>query len=215
MISQGENIYLDMRHLGKDVFEKKLKSLIDDCKKFLAIDPTRELIPVVPGIHYFMGGIKVNRQHRTSMNNLYAAGECACQYHGANRLGGNSLLGAIYGGKVAAKYASMDTLSLNVYNKSEIDDAAGDGLVDNYVVPRKLDELQKIMRKALGIVREKSTLEEALEKINVLIAVENSHTAFYSLLVLSMKEKRAGVLIQEVTILKKFRSIRKRAGLNL
>ena len=83
-----------MRHLDKKVQQNKLRGVVDDCRQFLGIDPTKKPIPVMPGIHYFMGGILVDRQHRTYHKGLYAAGECACQYHGANRLGGNSLLGA-------------------------------------------------------------------------------------------------------------------------
>ncbi|WP_318526290.1 FAD-binding protein [Methanobrevibacter arboriphilus] len=61
----------------------------------------KEPIEVQPGIHYFMGGIKVDEHHNSSVNYLYAAGECCCQYHGANRIGGNSILGAIFGGVTA------------------------------------------------------------------------------------------------------------------
>ena len=71
-----------------------------------------------------MGGILVDEQHRTPIQNLYAAGECCAQYHGANRLGGNSLLGALYGGRVAAKsaceQADVVDLSLSlihIYNR--------------------------------------------------------------------------------------------------
>ena len=65
----------------------------------------------MPGIHYFMGGIYVDEKHRTPVRNLYAAGECCAQYHGANRLGGNSLLGAIYGGRIAAQTACEDAMT--------------------------------------------------------------------------------------------------------
>lgn len=107
-MQQGKQVYLDMSHLDQDVYEKRLKGVVEDCIRFLALDPRKESIPVEPGIHYFMGGIWVDENHRTSMGNLYAAGECACQYHGANRLGGNSLLGALYGGSIAAKSAMED-----------------------------------------------------------------------------------------------------------
>lgn len=102
LLQQGKQIWLDMRHLDKNIQQTKLRGVLNDCSQFLSLDPTKKPIPVVPGIHYFMGGIWVDRQHRTTMRGLYASGECACQYHGANRLGGNSLLGAIYGGTIAA-----------------------------------------------------------------------------------------------------------------
>lgn len=105
---EGYSIYLDMRHLDPKVREVKLQGVSEDCRRFLGIDPGEEPIPVEPGIHYFMGGIWVDRNHRTSMKNLYAAGECAAQYHGANRLGGNSLLDTLYGGGMASRSAMED-----------------------------------------------------------------------------------------------------------
>lgn len=108
-IQKGCQIYLTMQHLDKKVQTEKLKGVVEDCMEFLGINLIKEPIPVEPGIHYFMGGIWVDAGHRTSMKNLYAAGECACQYHGANRLGGNSLLGALYGGKIAAKSVIRDS----------------------------------------------------------------------------------------------------------
>ncbi|MCQ2357119.1 MAG: FAD-binding protein [Methanocorpusculum sp.] len=85
----------------------RLKEITDLCTTYLHRDPTEPYIPVTPAVHYFMGGIRVDRSHRTSPLGLYAAGECASQYHGANRLGGNSTLAAAYGGRIAAVTARM------------------------------------------------------------------------------------------------------------
>lgn len=101
------HIYLDMRGLSRSIWRNRLSDLRDEIKHYLAIDPARKAIPVEPGIHYCMGGILVDEAHRTNVRDLYAAGECACAYHGANRLGGNSLLGAIRGGMVAARSIGM------------------------------------------------------------------------------------------------------------
>ncbi len=98
-----KNVWLDMTGIDGRVFEKKLSDLRTFCLEFLNIDPQKAYVPVYPGIHYFMGGLYVDAAHRTTVPGLYAAGECACQYHGANRLGGNSLLGAAFGGKRAAE----------------------------------------------------------------------------------------------------------------
>ena len=95
-IKQGIQPYLDMRDIPSEVSIHKLAGVLEACHDFLALDPLKEPIPVSPGIHYFMGGLYVDVNHRTPIANLYAAGEAACQYHGANRLGGNSLLGAMY-----------------------------------------------------------------------------------------------------------------------
>lgn len=104
-VRQQTPVYLDMTQLSGEVFAHRLSGLREDCITYLGLDPKKQPIPVEPGIHYFMGGLRVDAQHRTSVRNLYAAGECCAQYHGANRLGGNSLLGAIYGGKIAAQTA--------------------------------------------------------------------------------------------------------------
>ena len=104
----GEQVYLDLRGLSNNTWKEKLSDLREEIRYYLALDPAKEPVPVSPGIHYFMGGILVDRGHRTSLSGLYAAGECACQYHGANRLGGNSTLGAIYGGMTAAVTAAAE-----------------------------------------------------------------------------------------------------------
>lgn len=106
-VSRESEVFLDMTGIPKDVISNKLTGLADDCMTYLNKDIQKEPIPVLPGIHYFMGGIYVDEHHRTVFQNLYAAGECCAQYHGANRLGGNSLLGAVYGGRIAADSAVL------------------------------------------------------------------------------------------------------------
>ena len=95
-------VYLDISFLGKKKIQSRLSEVAELCSKYAGIDVTKESIPVYPSVHFFMGGLAVDREHKTSIENLYAIGECASRYHGANRLGGNSLLAAIYSGKVAA-----------------------------------------------------------------------------------------------------------------
>ena len=96
-------VYLDISFLGKKLIESRLFEVMELCEKYAALDVTRESIPVYPSVHFFMGGLAVGRDHKTSVDHLYAVGECASMYHGANRLGGNSLLAAIYSGQVAAR----------------------------------------------------------------------------------------------------------------
>ena len=103
MAMLGRQVYLDLTVLDEKTWKVKLSDLRDEIIHYLGIDPACEPVPVSPGIHYFMGGILVDEHHRTNISGLCAAGECACAYHGANRLGGNSLLGAIYGGRQAAR----------------------------------------------------------------------------------------------------------------
>ena len=166
-MEQGKQVYLDMSHLDKEVYERRLKGVIDDCIRFLGLDPRKEPIPVLPGIHYFMGGIWVDADHRTSMKNLYAAGECACQYHGANRLGGNSLLGALYGGSIAAKSAMEDEGIMENLKPLSDDMERRTDVAGSYVENWK--QLQEIMKNGLGIVRSEETLKKALAELNLLL----------------------------------------------
>lgn len=96
-------VYLDIAFLGKKLIDSRLREVADLCSTYAGLDVTRESIPVYPSVHFFMGGLAVDCDHRTSIGNLYAVGECASIYHGANRLGGNSLLSAIYSGVRAAE----------------------------------------------------------------------------------------------------------------
>lgn len=103
-----ETAWLDLTALPESVLAEQLADLREFCLEFLHLDPKKDFLPVYPGIHYFMGGLYVDSAHRTMVKGLYAAGECACQYHGANRLGGNSLLGAVFGGRRAAQTVLAD-----------------------------------------------------------------------------------------------------------
>ena len=102
MEETGKDIFLDVSFLGKDRIMQRIPEVYELCKKYRGIDISKESIPVVPSVHFFMGGIAVDNSHETNIRNLYAIGECASIYHGANRLGGNSLLAAIHGARAAA-----------------------------------------------------------------------------------------------------------------
>ena len=100
-------VLLDISHLGEAKIMEKLPNTRELCENFLGIDPVHEPVPVRPGQHYTMGGIRTNRWAETTVKGLYAAGECACtSVHGANRLGANSLLDTLIFGKVAAERAA-------------------------------------------------------------------------------------------------------------
>jgi len=104
------NVLLDLRHLGPDVILKKLPQIHEMALDYLGIDMVKDPVPVRPGMHYQMGGIKTDVEGATPVPGLYAAGEVACvSVHGGNRLGANSLLDTIVfgrrSGKVAAAYA--------------------------------------------------------------------------------------------------------------
>jgi succinate dehydrogenase / fumarate reductase flavoprotein subunit len=178
--SLGDQVYLDLTGLSKETWKKKLPDLRQEIIDYLNIDPARVPVPVEPGIHYFMGGIDVDVKHRTNIKNLYAAGECCSQYHGANRLGGNSLLGAIYGGMTAADTLLQDeSLTENLCDEaewhgcvSEIDETACSCI---HATPEIVAKTADILYHALGIVREESTMQRALDEIKKLILENQDH----------------------------------------
>ena len=98
----NREVFLDVSFLGDRLIDERLQEVRDLCLKYRDIDVATRPIPVAPSVHFFMGGLAVRLNHETSIERLYAVGECASMYHGANRLGGNSLLAALYGGMVAA-----------------------------------------------------------------------------------------------------------------
>jgi succinate dehydrogenase / fumarate reductase flavoprotein subunit len=109
------NVLLDLRHLGADRIIERLHGTRELSMVFAGVDPIHEPIPVRPGSHYHMGGVDTDLDGKTSLEGLYAAGECACvSVHGANRLGGNALMETItYGkraGRAAADWALANTV---------------------------------------------------------------------------------------------------------
>ncbi|MBQ9647081.1 MAG: FAD-binding protein [Oscillospiraceae bacterium] len=157
-------VYLDMTCLSAETWANKLPDLRAELLRYLALDPKTQPIPVSPGIHFFMGGLSVDERHGTSVSGLYAAGECACQYHGANRLGGNSMLAAIYGGSVVAENAAagqggeLETLgAITAEEKAEL-----------AVSPAFANRLRDILLGGLGIVRDASGIERALQAMDKL-----------------------------------------------
>ena len=100
----NEEVFLDLRHLGYEKIHHLMPQEYKITLDYLGIQMDKELVPIIPAIHYSMGGIKVNQDLKTSLNNLYAIGECSsCGVHGANRLGGNSLLEIVVMGRKVAK----------------------------------------------------------------------------------------------------------------
>jgi succinate dehydrogenase / fumarate reductase flavoprotein subunit len=109
------NVLLDLRHLGADKIIERLHGTRELSMVFAGVDPIHEPIPVRPGSHYHMGGVDTDLVGKTSLEGLYAAGECACvSVHGANRLGGNALMETVtYGrraGRAAAEWALANTV---------------------------------------------------------------------------------------------------------
>lgn len=101
----GPHLWLDVRHLGRDHLETKLREVFEICRNFIGIDPSVDLIPVRPAQHYSMGGVRVNKDGQAyNMTGLFAAGEAACwDMHGFNRLGGNSLAETLVAGRLVGR----------------------------------------------------------------------------------------------------------------
>jgi succinate dehydrogenase / fumarate reductase, flavoprotein subunit len=101
------NVLLDLRHLGAEKIIERLHGTRELSMVFAGVDPIHEPIPVRPGAHYHMGGVDTDLDGKTTLEGLYAAGECACvSVHGANRLGGNALMETITYGKRSGKHAA-------------------------------------------------------------------------------------------------------------
>jgi succinate dehydrogenase / fumarate reductase flavoprotein subunit len=129
----GENmVYLDLSHKDPHELDVKLGGIIEIYEKFMGEDPHKVPMKVFPAVHYSMGGLWVDYEQRTNIPGVFAAGECDYSQHGANRLGANSLLSAIYGGMVAGPNAVK---YINGLEKSS--DAISSTLFDRY---RKREE---------------------------------------------------------------------------
>ena len=101
-------VYLDVTHIPRETLDRKLEGILEIYEKFLGVDPRVEPMKVFPAMHYTMGGIWVNGEDQaTNVAGIYAAGECEYQYHGANRLGANSLVSCIFGGGIAGPAAAQ------------------------------------------------------------------------------------------------------------
>jgi succinate dehydrogenase / fumarate reductase, flavoprotein subunit len=107
-------VYLDVSHIPRETLDRKLEGILEIYEKFLGVDPREEPMKVFPGMHYTMGGLWVNAEDQaTNVPGIFAAGECEYQYHGANRLGANSLVSCIFGGGVAGPAAVRYAKSLD------------------------------------------------------------------------------------------------------
>lgn len=169
-----DQVYLDMTGVDDEIWKTKLPDMRKELNHYLGLDPKNDLIPVEPGIHYFMAGIDVDIVHRTNIANLYAAGECTSQYHGANRLGGNSMLGAIRGGNVAAKdimkQDAWESRSYVVWEENVLE-ASSEAVSDEYIQKASekfIKEEGHILTEGLGIVRNETDLTAAYDKLTKL-----------------------------------------------
>lgn len=104
-INGEHRVYLDLSHIDGDYLKRKLGGILEMYSEFVGKDPREVPMEIFPSVHYSMGGIWVDRKHFTNIPGLMASGECDYQYHGANRLGANSLLSAAYSGTISGPEA--------------------------------------------------------------------------------------------------------------
>ncbi len=167
--SGDEFVYLDATHIDKQEILIHFPTIYAKCLS-IGIDITKEMIPVVPAAHYSCGGVKTDKNGKTTIKNLYASGEVACTgLHGANRLASNSLLELA----VFSHRAAMHTLK----NFEQVDFAKGvpdwnaEGTVLNeemILITQSIKELQSIMSNYVGIVRSNLRLKRALDRLNII-----------------------------------------------
>ncbi|MEX2460198.1 MAG: succinate dehydrogenase flavoprotein subunit [Paenibacillaceae bacterium] len=179
----GENmVYLDLSHKDPKELDVKLGGIIEIYEKFMGDDPRKIPMKIFPAVHYSMGGLWVDYNQMTNIPGLFAAGECDYQYHGANRLGANSLLSSIFGGMVAGpkaieyikgleKHAAdVDSKVFEQENKKQTDKYEAllkmDGTENAYVIHKELGEW---MTNNMTVVRHNKKLQETDEKIQELL----------------------------------------------
>ena len=174
---EDQYVHLDLRHLGEKKIKKRLPGIREICINFAGIDPIETPIPIQPAQHYSMGGIDVNAQCASVVEGFYAAGECACvSIHGANRLGGNSLLDTVVFGKIAGEESSAVVKGSQSPKKAEsilLDQASRVkkrieewGKKDSgEKVHLLLNRLKVIMSDKVGMFRNRRDLSEAMEMI--------------------------------------------------
>ncbi len=164
-----EFVYLDCRHLEKEAFLAHFPTIYDKCIS-IGIDPMKDMIPVVPACHYMCGGIRVDSMGLTSINQLYACGECSCTgLHGANRLASNSLLEAM----VFAHRIADDVLAKvdNIHFQEGIPSWNAEGTMtpkEMVLITQSLKEVKEVMSSYVGIVRSDVRLTRALDRLFLL-----------------------------------------------
>ena len=179
--TKSDHVYLDLTHLDAQYIKKRFPKVYATCLLY-DIDITRELVPVTPGAHYFMGGVKTDVWGATNIEGLFAAGEVACTgVHGANRLASNSLLeglvfgarageqAAIYGKKITKRTLSA-TRKLDTIIRASPKPAQK---TSDFNVIEIRRELRRLMWERVGIIRCVESLSEAKQKLGMWSFLQN------------------------------------------
>ena len=184
----GDHVLLKLDHLGEDILHSRLPGIVELSKTFAHVDPVKEPIPVVPTCHYMMGGLPTNIHGQAItidssgqdkvVDGLYAVGEAACvSVHGANRLGGNSLLDLVVFGRSAGLYinqALTSGIELQASSDSDVEQAMGrlgrwNASTSTGEAPAQLKrELQECMQLNFGVFRKEAPMQEGIKKLEEL-----------------------------------------------
>ncbi len=194
---EGDHVFLKLDHLGEDVLESRLPGILELSRTFAHADPVKEPIPVVPTCHYMMGGIPTNvhgqaltvdeQGNDAIVPGLYACGEVACvSVHGANRLGGNSLLDLVVFGRASGLFiesALRDGIDLRDASDSDLEQSLSrlDGMNNSTGGEKVADlrkELQNVMQNHFGVFRKGEFMKEGVQKLDDLRGrIENAELA--------------------------------------
>ncbi|MFW6041068.1 MAG: FAD-dependent oxidoreductase [Thermoplasmatota archaeon] len=201
---ENEYVNLDLTHLGEERINERLPGIRQIAKDFAGVDPVNDPIPVQPGQHYSMGGIYVDVDGKTGLKGLYACGECSCvSVHGANRLGGNSLLETVVFGKIVGEKASEDAKLVkkkkdySVYKEAiEKDDEIITELLkreEGVGYSEVMHELRETMFQYFGVYRDEEMMKMGVEKIKKLknrfskVHIKNKNRKFNMALVRTLE----------------------------
>ncbi|HOA46022.1 MAG: L-aspartate oxidase [Paludibacteraceae bacterium] len=167
--SGSDHVFLDVTHKNAEETKKHFPNIYDKCLS-LGIDITKDYIPVAPAAHYLCGGIAVNLNGESSIQRLYAAGECSCTgLHGANRLASNSLIEAIVYADAAAKDALTKVDNIAYNDKVPLWNDEGTSLPEEMVlITQSVKEVEQIMSSYVGIVRSNLRLQRAMARLEIL-----------------------------------------------
>ena len=199
----GDHVYLKLDHLGEETLNAKLPGILELSRTFAHADPVKEPIPVVPTCHYMMGGIPTNVDGQALtidkdgndqvIEGFYACGEAACvSVHGANRLGGNSLLDLVVFGRASGMFIEKQLREgINLKDASEADIEAAmaglnrlNGSSDGEKASDLRTELQTIMQNYFGVFRRGDFMQEGIKKLEELrprienVALSDKSNAF-------------------------------------
>lgn len=174
-------VYLDISHIDPKILKQRLGGILEIYEKFMNEDPSKVPMRVFPSVHYTMGGLYIDAKHMTNIKGLLAAGECDYQYHGANRLGANSLLSCLQGGLASARSVGeytqgLDKSSEDVSSKFFEDAVKREEARQDEILrmhgkenPYKIwEEMGEIMTDNVTVVRYNKKLEAADQKLQEL-----------------------------------------------